>query len=92
MLAVVNGISTLIDFKTGKALYPENQIQVAAYWSLLLEHGYKVSGALILRIGRGEDEGFEIKPVTNLEANWELFTHCLAIYELQKQLKGGKNK
>ena len=93
LIAVVDGVNTLIDFKTSKALYPEHQIQVAAYWSLALEHSYEVSEVLILRIGRDADEGFEIRPVMNLRDNWELFTHCLAIYELQKQLKkGGKKK
>ncbi len=91
LIAVVDGVNTLIDFKTSKALYPEHNIQVAAYWSLVLEHSYEVSEVLILRIGRDADEGFEIRPVVNLKDNWELFTHCLAIYELQKQLrKGGK--
>lgn len=90
LLAVVDGVDTLIDFKTGKALYPEHSIQVAAYWMLAVEHGYSVNEGLILRIGRDEDEGFEVKPVNDIEANWELFTHCLAIYELQKQLRRKK--
>lgn len=90
LLAKVDGVITLIDFKTGRALYPEHSIQVAAYWLLALEHGYSVSNALILRIGRDETEGFEVKPVENLEANWEVFTHCLAIYELQKMLRRKK--
>lgn len=90
LLAKIDGVHTLIDFKTGKALYPEHSIQVAAYCILASEHGYNVDEALILRIGRDEDEGFEVKPVNNIEANWELFTHCLAIYELQKQLRRKK--
>ena len=90
LLAKVDGVNTLIDFKTGKAIYPEHGIQVAAYYMLALEYGYTISKALILRIGRDESEGFEIKPVENLEANWEVFTHCLAIYELQKQLRRKK--
>lgn len=84
LLAKVDGVSTLIDFKTSKAIYPEHLIQVSAYWGLILEHGHTVDKAMILRIGRDESEGFEVKPVVALTTNWEIFTHCLAIYELQK--------
>ncbi len=90
LLASINGVNTLIDFKTGKAIYPEHGVQVAAYYMLALEYGYTISKVLILRIGRDESEGFEVKPVENLEANWEVFTHCLAIYELQKMLRRKK--
>ena len=90
LLASINGVNTLIDFKTGKAIYPEHAVQVAAYYMLALEYGYTISKVLILRIGRDESEGFEVKPVENLEANWEVFTHCLAIYELQKMLRRKK--
>lgn len=86
LLANVDGIATLLDFKTGKALYPEHFIQVAAYRQLLIENDYAVDELKILRIGRDADEGFEVKPVTNIASNWEVFLHCQAIYELQKQL------
>ena len=59
---------------------------------LAMEHGYTVAKALILRIGRDATEGFEVKAVDNLEANWDMFTHCLAIYELQKLLRRKKKK
>ena len=90
LLAKVDAIDTLIDFKTGKAIYPEHYIQVAAYWMLALEHGYSVHDGWILNIPRAETEFFDAKPVENLEANWEMFTHCLAIYELQKILRRKK--
>lgn len=90
LLANVDGVPTLVDFKTGKALYPESSIQVAAYQKLLEEHEFYSDEVMILRIGRTDDEGFEVKPVKSLEANFVLFTHCLAIYELQKQLRKGE--
>ena len=92
LLATVDVVNTLIDFKTGKALYPEHAVQIAAYYMLAMEHGYTVAKALILRIGRDATEGFEVKAVDNLEANWDMFTHCLAIYELQKLLRRKKKK
>jgi len=48
-----------------------------------------VKSARILRIGRIADEGFEERVVNSLAKRWQLFQHCLAIYELQKELKGG---
>ena len=87
LLAMVDGASTLIDFKTSKAIYPEHHIQVAAYWVLILEHGYGIDNTMILRIGRDESEGFEVRPIKAIRTSWEIFTHCQAIYELQKQAK-----
>lgn len=90
LLAKVDGVLTLVDFKTGSGVYPEHYIQVAAYWMLDVEHGYTPEKGLILRIPRDSTEPFEEHPVENVEANWEVFTHCLAIYELQKQLRRKK--
>jgi len=77
----------LIDFKTSKGIFPEMFVQVAAYRELALEHELDVRKVRILRIGRTDDEGFEDKPVNHLAQRWELFLHCLAIYNLQKELK-----
>ena len=88
LLALVNGILTLVDFKTSKAIYPEMITQLAAYHYLLGEHGYKPKAVRILRIGRREDEGFEEQRRTpkELSAHWKLFKHCLEIYNLKKQI------
>ena len=77
----------LIDFKTSKGIFPEMFVQVAAYRELALEHELDVRKVRILRIGRTDDEGFEDKPVNHLAQRWELFLHCLAIYNLNKELK-----
>jgi len=77
----------LIDFKTGKAIYPEMFYQVAAYIQLAKEHGYNVNSARILRIGRDDNEGFEERLTKKWDKEFEVFKHCLAIYQLQKELK-----
>jgi hypothetical protein len=77
----------LVDHKTGKGIYSEMFYQLAAYRQLLLEAGHKIDSARILRIGRDETEGFEERVVLNLDKQFELFTHCLAVYQLQKELK-----
>lgn len=84
----VDGKQTLVDLKTGKALYPEHIIQVAAYKKLLTENGFPVESVRILRIGRDETEGFEDRVLTveHLAPAWELFKHLLAVYQLRKQL------
>ena len=86
---VAHGKLTLVDFKSTKAIYDEMMHQVAAYRELLRENGYKVERVLILRIGRDDSEGAEPeeKPVDHLSERWQIFKHCLAIYNLQKQIK-----
>ena len=83
----LDGKMTLLDFKTGKAIYPEMFYQLAAYQELLSETGALVENTRILRIGRDADEGFEEQLVDNLEKQFEIFEHCLAIYNLKKEVK-----
>lgn len=80
---------TLIDFKTSGGIYPEMLVQAAAYRGLAFEHELDVRKGRIIRIGRTNDEGFEDKPVNHLNMCWEIFLHCLAIYNLQRELKHG---
>jgi len=90
-LCMLDGVLTLLDFKTGKAIYPEMLYQLAAYKELLADKptGLDVPDQCrILRIGRDSDEGFEERLITDTSKYWELFTHCLRIYELQKEIKG----
>lgn len=91
---MIDGIPTLLDYKTSKALYDEHIIQVAAYARLIEEAGHEVKDWKILRIGRDEDEGFEVRDIkkAQLDVAWEIFRHCLGIYEAKKALtKGGKS-
>ena len=85
---LLDGEPALIDFKTSGAIYDEHLIQVSAYRALLLEHGFPVSRTLILRVGRTPQEGFDVKEITDLRWHWAIFTHLLAVYRLQKQMKG----
>jgi len=89
-LATVDGELTLLDFKTSNGVFPEHMHQLAAYRQLAFEHGYRVKGCRIIRIGRDDSEGFEEKHIGSLDKHWELFVHCLAVYRLQQELKGGK--
>lgn len=81
----VDGVPTILDYKTGKAIYSEHIYQVAAYRQLVEENGGKPEAVRILQIGRDETEGFSEKVVGDTSREWEVFEHCLAIYRLQKK-------
>lgn len=86
---LLDGVLTLIDYKTCKALYPEHFIQVSAYRQLLRENGHELKNSAILRVGRDELEGFEFYKISAKKMSycWKLFKHCIAIYNLKKQLE-----
>jgi len=86
----VDGQPTLVDFKTGKAIYPEFFYQLAAYEQLLAEAGHLIEVTRILRIGRTEDEGFEERCIGKLDKQWEIFLACKEIYEIQKEIRRDK--
>lgn len=83
----LDGQPTLLDFKTGKAIYPEMFYQLAAYEQLLTEAGKLIEVTRILRVGRDADEGFEERTVGKLDKQFEIFKHCLEIYNLRKEEK-----
>jgi len=86
LYAKVDGLYTLVDFKTGNAIYFEAQCQVAAYVYILVEHGHMVEQTRLLRIGRTPDEGFEEMVPACRPQHLALFKHCREIYELRKEL------
>jgi genome maintenance exonuclease 1 len=86
-LAEINGELVLIDFKTSKALYQEMFYQLAAYRQLLREAGYNVINARILRIGREDTGDFEERIASDLDTAWQVFEHCLQIYQLSKKVR-----
>ena len=82
----LDGKPTLLDFKTGKAIYEEYFVQLAAYRNLLEEQGLPVERCQILRIGRDETEGFEERAVTDTRKYFEIFRNLLNVYYLKKDL------
>ncbi len=88
-IGMVNGRLELLDFKTGKGIWNEMFYQLAAYRQLAQEQGHKIEHARILRIGRDENEGFEERLVTRFDNEFQVFQHCLAIYNLFKVMRKG---
>ena len=84
---MLDGKPTLLDFKTGKAIYDEYIVQLAAYRNLLEEEGFQVDQVRILRVGRDETEGFEERSVPDTTKYFAIFRNLLEIYYLKKELK-----
>lgn len=89
LYANLDGVPTLLDFKTSSAIYPEHRFQVSAYAHLLIDHLYPVDGVRILKIGRGEGAEIEEYLVSRpqIQRGWTIFQHALAIYNLKKDEK-----
>lgn len=83
LLATVDGVSTLVDWKTAKAVYPESFLQNVAYRRALSEMGHTTATAgLIVRLPKTQtDPPFEAVPVPE---DATLFPTFLATIELWK--------
>jgi hypothetical protein len=79
LLARVDGVLMVVDFKTGKAIYPEAQLQVAAYSVAMFEMGYRPQAALIVRLPKVAGDSLEVQPVSTVA---ELFPTFLAVKQL----------
>lgn len=82
---ILDGDPVLLDFKTGKRVYDEYFVQLAAYAQLLREQGYPVRELRVLRLGRAEED-CEERSVTEQETWFRLFENLLNIYYLRKDL------
>lgn len=87
LYCLLDGVPTLVDYKTGRSLYPEYSYQLAGYRAILEEKGNSVEQCILIRVGRDEGEGFEEKIIKNTNIDYSIFSCCLSIYHLQKQGK-----
>lgn len=86
----IDGVLTLPDIKTCKALYgadDEKWTQLAGYDLLAEEHGYAVDEVRILRIGRDEAEGFEYALSPARDLHRERFLACRTLYGISSKLR-----
>lgn len=87
-LGYVNGELELIDFKSSNGIWNDYYYQVAAYHNLERENGYEqLKKARILRFSKGNNVEFEDRLVTSFSKEFDLFLHCLAIYNLLKDMR-----
>lgn len=84
----IDGKRTVTDFKTGKAIYPEYFLQVAAYAEAEQEvSGEKVAEVRILQIGRVGEEGFTEQAKADWRWEFEAFLALRRLYEIEFKLK-----
>ena len=90
---MVNGKRTIVDIKTGNALYPEAFLQAAAYLKAReQEIGKKYpGGVIIVRLSKEDPErhisAFEVKKDEDVETHFRCFLYCLGIYRWQVEMK-----
>lgn len=85
MVAEVDGKLSLVDFKTGKAIYPESVLQLAAYDMLLGLEGIKVKQYCLVRVPSKESDAYQItiyQPQDNFKTTFILLAKaCYALEE-----------
>lgn len=91
-IAKVDGLITLIDFKTCASIHDEALWQTSAYKQMAEEHGYKIEKVIILRIGRDLNEGFEEKTNDLLEECFRVFLCALNLYRSKKEYEKTKKE
>ena len=86
----VRGERTLIDFKTGGALYGKELAQIAAYGALWNEHhpDHPIARYSLLRLDR-DSAGFTWRHMhaVSMEPAWTAFLRARELYDLSKTLK-----
>lgn len=87
-VGVVNDVVCLLDWKTGKGVYTDSKLQVAAYVKLLEENGMECpGGAHIVRFDK-ESAQFAHYHYSNeaLEPAWTAFRLCRELFDCIKTL------
>lgn len=87
-LCKLNGVETLVDFKSGSGIYNEHFLQTSAYFKMAREKGYNPQQILILNIGRNENENFATQLIKGdtIDNYFEIFKNLLSIYNIKKIL------
>lgn len=83
---MLDGVPTLVDFKTSSGIYDEHKFQVGGYWKLLQERGKPVKGIRIVRIYAGVEE-HRLSGLETLRA-WHVFEAALAVYYRRREFRG----
>ena len=79
----------LCDHKTSNSIYPAYLLQLVAYGKIWNENNpdrQLVGGFHLLKYSKDHPD-FSHHYYANLEHEWQMFLHCLALYEGRKQIK-----
>lgn len=86
----IDGVPTVMDFKTGKHIWPSHLVQCVAYAELIRENveagmDFPVPQAVrVLQIGRTPEEGFGEQERRFWTARWKYFLALRDAYEYEK--------
>ena len=94
----IDGITTIMDWKTSKAIYPEYFAQLSAYHNLLYnlpDHSNEIYNSIkqvgILKIPKEDGQDFEYSTIKvdseKFRNGWKYFEACLNLYNAKKLLK-----
>lgn len=83
LLAEVDGVLTVIDWKTGKAVYPEAHLQNAAYRTAIREmgHGDPKQGIVVRLPKDVNDPQFEAVKADQEQSSFNSFLHVLELWK-----------
>jgi hypothetical protein len=83
LLAYVNGVLTVLDWKSGKAIYPESYLQNAAYRHAIREmgHGDPAQGIIVRLPKVDTDPDFEVKTCPPEGSCLDIFLHAKKLWE-----------
>ena len=82
----VDGVMTLMDYKTGKAIYDDFWYQLGGYWTLTFKLNIQpIASFRILNIGRDESEQFKEEVRSDILNEQAIFLHALAIHKLRQK-------
>lgn len=92
-IALVNGVVTLIDFKTSRSVYAEHIVQLGAYMSGIEETtDYKIEQCMVIKVDKNAEAGsddiihpYKI-PLGQIVTGWEVFQNLLELHESNKIL------
>lgn len=87
LYCLLDGVTTLVDFKTNQSgIYDEMMHQVAGGYRLLLEeHGMEVQQVLIIRVGKTDNMDMETRFIGNWEWHANVFLDALRLYQTLKR-------
>ncbi len=94
LYCILDGIPTLVDFKTSASgIYDEMEWQVAGgYRHLLVENKYPVEQVIIIRVGKSDQPDLETKIIGNWNEAWNVFLSALDIYYAKKAYEKAKGR
>jgi hypothetical protein len=93
LLAKVDGVCELWDYKTGSGIYDTHIYQLSALRQLVIENGFEAPERVVpINIPKGPDDSFAIQSICadNLEDEFKLFLHCVEIWNLKRIIKNKK--